>query len=91
MQVHTQVTECLILCSFSEDAHILEAGLDGGAYQQFAASVQHVSVHLPVMDKTYCNLRVPCITTASHVCTQTCNTLLWMCSATTCPSLTGIA
>lgn len=60
MQVHTQVTECLILCSFSEDAHILEAGLDGGAYQQFAASVQHVSIHLPVMDETNCNFHNYC-------------------------------
>jgi hypothetical protein len=36
------MTECYILCSVSEDAHALDAGLGSNAYQHFAASVQHV-------------------------------------------------
>ncbi|DBA79608.1 TPA: hypothetical protein ACH3X1_008295 [Trebouxia sp. C0004] len=38
---HKRMTECYILCSVSEDAHALEAGLGSNAYQHFAASVQH--------------------------------------------------
>ncbi|DBA83452.1 TPA: hypothetical protein ACH3X2_006388 [Trebouxia sp. C0005] len=41
LQAHQQLTECYILCSVSEDAHALEAGLGSNAYQHFAASLQH--------------------------------------------------
>lgn len=41
LQAHQQLTECYILCSISEDAHALEAGLGSNAYQHFAASAQH--------------------------------------------------
>ena len=42
VQAHKHVKECHILCSFSEEAHVLEAGFEGDAFQQFATSVQQV-------------------------------------------------